>query len=181
MGMGGAGAGSSIQMMGKGGSSRPGRLSEDLSSHYSGSGLQYFIAHLVNQDLTKARPFILEVSPFGIGFAHPKPPFEHFKTFTLDEIVGWKATDAEFSFVTLSVRMPALSALSLSALVATPLRCAAARHLWQEKKGKTQQWSVATEYGATIVRALDAASKSAFEQPGSDLSQVALVTGNEAV
>eukprot|EP00966_Prymnesium_polylepis_P187253 4340937-Prymnesium_polylepis.1 len=89
------------QMGGSNSSAKPGNLQQDLAAHYTGAGIRYFVAHLVNSDLSKARPLILEISASGVAFAHPKAPFKHFKTFDFDEIVGWKASEAEFSLVTL--------------------------------------------------------------------------------
>lgn len=132
-GKGGAMASGGVQMNSGGAykGSDPNWLAKALQSHYAGTDVRYFVAHLVNKDLSRARPVVVELGPAGIALAHPKPPFQHFKTFDLDEIVGWKATEAEFRFVSL-----------------------------RDGRGNTQEWSIATDAGSSMVGVLDAASKS---------------------
>ena len=190
---GGAGAGFQMAKTGSSAGGRPGQLAEDLAAHYQGSGVRYFVAHLVSEDLSKARPIIVEVSTTGIAFAHPKAPFQTFKTFDMDEIVGWKASEVEFSFVSLKVRGVHASDCRtlLSAIHHSPSRPPAShprptpvrprpRVLHQDSKGKTQGWSVATENGATIAATMDMMSKTAFES-SPDLGQVSILTGASAI
>ncbi|KAL1529721.1 hypothetical protein AB1Y20_000658 [Prymnesium parvum] len=125
-------------------------LNDMLREHYAGSGVQYFVAHLVNSDLSQSRALILEIGSSGVAFANPKAPFPRFKSFALDEIVGWKASDVQLSIVTLV-----------------------------NKRGKTQQWSLATEAASRIAQILDNQSKAAFESSG--LGRVALVEDMSAV
>lgn len=112
---GGAAAGGACQAPAGGtssGRSRGTSITETMAEHFGAKKTHAFIVHLVNEDLSAVRPIVLEVHGSGLAFAHPKAPFQAFKRFALDELAGWKATDASFTFVSVTVSERAVGLLT---------------------------------------------------------------------
>jgi len=113
-----------------------------IEDHYAATGVTAFFAHLVNEDVSQARPLVLEVSEYGLGFASPKSPFGRFKFFKLeDEVLGWKSTGDTFEFVTV-LDVQDLEAESVAV--------------------ETQEWCLATGKADIIAATVSEAAQSAL-------------------
>ena len=91
-----------------------------------------FLVDLVNDDVSKARKVVLEVGGTHLAIVHPKR-FDTLRRFEYDELIGWRSNQAGFFWYI--------------------------SHVLPEEGGSfDEQWSVATDEGATIAAIVDAAT-----------------------
>ena len=103
-----------------------------IAAHYEDEAEMGFLVDLVNDDVSKARKVVLEVGGDHLAIVHPKR-FDVLRRFEYDELIGWRSNQAGFFWYI--------------------------SHVLPEEGGSfDEQWSVATDEGATIAAIVDAAT-----------------------
>ena len=103
-----------------------------IAAHYEDKAEMGFLVDLVNDDVSKARKVVLEVGGDHLAIVHPKR-FDVLRHFEYDELIGWRSNQAGFFWYI--------------------------SHVLPEEGGSfDEQWSVATDEGATIAAIVDAAT-----------------------